>query len=102
VILQLLELEEEWTLILDDALANSFIAPATDDFEADSQLTSKFLILIWIVLPRYLEAGIRLTFFSILQVKNTQEVGNRTKNLGSMIWTHHLQIWHTNMQVLKL
>ncbi|KAL2902312.1 Zinc finger protein ZPR1 [Bienertia sinuspersici] len=35
---KLLSLEEPWTLILDDALANSFIAPVTDDFENDSQL----------------------------------------------------------------
>lgn len=39
--LQLLECEEEWSLVLDDALANSFIAPATDDFEADTQLISE-------------------------------------------------------------
>jgi zinc finger protein len=38
---KLLKVEEEFTLILDDALANSFIAPATDDFEADSQLSSE-------------------------------------------------------------
>ena len=31
--------EEQFTLILDDALANSFIAPATDDFENDTQLS---------------------------------------------------------------
>ncbi|KAL2906561.1 Zinc finger protein ZPR1 [Bienertia sinuspersici] len=35
---KLLRLEEPWTLILDDALANSFVAPITDDFENDSQL----------------------------------------------------------------
>ncbi|KAG4180113.1 hypothetical protein ERO13_A10G145401v2 [Gossypium hirsutum] len=29
---------EPWTLILDDALANSFIAPATDDIKDDHQL----------------------------------------------------------------
>ncbi|BBN05014.1 zinc finger protein [Marchantia polymorpha subsp. ruderalis] len=38
---KLLECEEEWSLVLDDALANSFIAPATDDFEADTQLISE-------------------------------------------------------------
>ncbi|XP_054779233.1 uncharacterized protein LOC129287105 [Prosopis cineraria] len=36
---KLLSLEEPWTLILDDALANSFIAPATDDLKDDNQLT---------------------------------------------------------------
>ncbi|KAL5578532.1 hypothetical protein UlMin_020231 [Ulmus minor] len=35
---KLLSLEEPWTLILDDALANSFIAPATDDIKDDHQL----------------------------------------------------------------
>ncbi|KAM1864370.1 hypothetical protein ACFX14_004589 [Malus domestica] len=35
---KLLCLEEPWTLILDDALANSFIAPATDDIKDDHQL----------------------------------------------------------------
>ncbi|WVZ24905.1 hypothetical protein V8G54_003449 [Vigna mungo] len=35
---KLLSLEEAWTLILDDALANSFIAPATDDLKEDKQL----------------------------------------------------------------
>ncbi|KAE9597320.1 putative Zinc finger, ZPR1-type [Lupinus albus] len=35
---KLINLEEPWTLILDDALANSFIAPATDDLAADKQL----------------------------------------------------------------
>jgi len=38
---KLLKVEEPWTLVLDDALANSFIAPATDDFESDTQLTSE-------------------------------------------------------------
>ncbi|XP_020976764.1 zinc finger protein ZPR1 [Arachis ipaensis] len=36
---KLLSLEKPWTLILDDALANSFIAPATDDLKDDNQLT---------------------------------------------------------------
>ncbi|CAL5206666.1 unnamed protein product [Lathyrus oleraceus] len=36
---KLLSLEEAWTLILDDALANSFVAPATDDLKDDHQLT---------------------------------------------------------------
>ncbi|KAL7599082.1 hypothetical protein Lser_V15G22227 [Lactuca serriola] len=31
-------IEEPWTLILDDALANSFIAPTTDDIKDDFQL----------------------------------------------------------------
>ncbi|XP_045817698.1 zinc finger protein ZPR1 homolog [Trifolium pratense] len=35
---KLLSLEKPWTLILDDALANSFIAPATDDLKDDKQL----------------------------------------------------------------
>jgi zinc finger protein len=37
---KLLRVEEPWTLELDDALANSFIAPATDRSEDDKQLTS--------------------------------------------------------------
>lgn len=44
-ILQLLILEEPWTLILDDALANSFIAPVTEDIKDDGQLTCKFWFL---------------------------------------------------------
>ncbi|XP_058724496.1 uncharacterized protein LOC131595973 [Vicia villosa] len=36
---KLLSLDEAWTLILDDALANSFVAPATDDLKDDHQLT---------------------------------------------------------------
>ncbi|XP_024030150.1 zinc finger protein ZPR1 [Morus notabilis] len=35
---KLLSLEEPWTLILDDALANSFVAPVTDDIKDDHQL----------------------------------------------------------------
>lgn len=35
---KLLEVEEPWTLTLDDALANSFIAPATEVIEEDNQL----------------------------------------------------------------
>ncbi|KAK7362499.1 hypothetical protein VNO77_04614 [Canavalia gladiata] len=35
---KLLSLEKAWTLILDDALANSFVAPATDDLKDDNQL----------------------------------------------------------------
>ncbi|GJS77844.1 zinc finger protein ZPR1-like protein isoform X1 [Tanacetum coccineum] len=34
----LMSIEEPWTLILDDALANSFIAPVTDDIKDDRQL----------------------------------------------------------------
>jgi zinc finger protein len=41
--LQLLSLEQEWTLILDDELANSFISPVTDDIKDDHQLTCKLL-----------------------------------------------------------
>jgi len=40
--MQLLSLEQAWTLILDDALANSFVAPATDDLKEDNQLACKF------------------------------------------------------------
>lgn len=36
---KLLSIEEPWTLIMDDALANSFIAPACDDIKNDHQLT---------------------------------------------------------------
>ncbi|PON45567.1 Zinc finger, ZPR1-type [Parasponia andersonii] len=36
---KLLGLEEPWTLIMDDALANSFVAPVTDDIKDDHQLT---------------------------------------------------------------
>ncbi|RVX02733.1 Zinc finger protein ZPR1-like [Vitis vinifera] len=36
---KLLSLEEPWTLIIDDALANSFVAPTTDDIKDDHQLT---------------------------------------------------------------
>ncbi|KAK6266336.1 hypothetical protein QUC31_017173 [Theobroma cacao] len=35
---KILSMAEPWTLILDDALANSFIAPATDDIKDDHQL----------------------------------------------------------------
>ncbi|CAL8149160.1 unnamed protein product [Prunus armeniaca] len=35
---KLLCLEEPWNLILDDALANSFVAPGTDDIKDDHQL----------------------------------------------------------------
>ncbi|RLN42624.1 hypothetical protein C2845_PM01G27500 [Panicum miliaceum] len=36
---KLLSLQEPWTLILDDGLAASFVAPATDSLEDDDQLT---------------------------------------------------------------
>ncbi|KAK6931945.1 Zinc finger, ZPR1-type [Dillenia turbinata] len=36
---KLLNLEETWTLIIDDALANSFVAPITDDMKDDNQLS---------------------------------------------------------------
>ncbi|CAF1774011.1 hypothetical protein Bca4012_045529 [Brassica carinata] len=36
---KLLSLEQPWTLILDDELANSFISPVTDDIKDDHQLT---------------------------------------------------------------
>ncbi|GMH09459.1 hypothetical protein Nepgr_011300 [Nepenthes gracilis] len=35
---QLLSLEEPWTLIIDDPLANSFVAPVTDSLKDDQQL----------------------------------------------------------------
>ncbi|XP_052201894.1 uncharacterized protein LOC127807814 isoform X2 [Diospyros lotus] len=35
---KLLSVEEPWTLIIDDALANSFVAPVTDDIKDDHQL----------------------------------------------------------------
>eukprot|EP00897_Mesotaenium_endlicherianum_P003028 jgi/Mesen1/2753/ME000017S02122 len=35
---QLLRVEKEWTLILDDAVANSFIAPSAESIEKDTQL----------------------------------------------------------------
>ncbi|CAI9270987.1 unnamed protein product [Lactuca saligna] len=38
-LIKLLSLEEPWTLIMDDALSNSFIAPASDDIKDDHQLT---------------------------------------------------------------
>ncbi|KAI3824397.1 hypothetical protein L1987_05859 [Smallanthus sonchifolius] len=38
-LIKLLNIEEPWTLILDDALTNSFIAPATDNIKDDHQLT---------------------------------------------------------------
>ncbi|KAL3693883.1 hypothetical protein R1sor_007534 [Riccia sorocarpa] len=44
---KLLECEEEWTLVLDDALANSFIAPAMDDLEADTQLSFEEYVRSW-------------------------------------------------------
>ncbi|KZV24317.1 hypothetical protein F511_01799 [Dorcoceras hygrometricum] len=36
---KLKSLEEPWTLIIDDALANSFVAPTTDELKDDNQLT---------------------------------------------------------------
>ncbi|VFQ59908.1 unnamed protein product [Cuscuta campestris] len=35
---KLLCLERHWTLVIDDALANSFVAPVTDDMKDDEQL----------------------------------------------------------------
>jgi len=48
---QLLSLEEPWTLIIDDALANSFVAPVTDNIQDDSQLTREF------PLPYFADSG---------------------------------------------
>ncbi|GER40999.1 ZPR1 zinc-finger domain protein [Striga asiatica] len=36
---KLKNLEDPWTLVIDDALSNSFIAPATDEIKDDTQLT---------------------------------------------------------------
>ncbi|KAK9279890.1 hypothetical protein L1049_013573 [Liquidambar formosana] len=36
---KLLSLEEPWNLVIDDALANSFVSPMTDDIKDDHQLT---------------------------------------------------------------
>ena len=44
--LQLLSIEEPWTLIIDNALANSFVAPATDDIKDDKQLKCKSLNVV--------------------------------------------------------
>ncbi|KAK1375687.1 zinc finger protein ZPR1-like [Heracleum sosnowskyi] len=38
-LMKLTSVEEPWTLILDDALANSFVAPVTDNISEDHQLT---------------------------------------------------------------
>jgi len=38
---KLLKVEEEWTLVPNDALANSFITSTIDDFERDAQLKSQ-------------------------------------------------------------
>ncbi|ONK56408.1 uncharacterized protein A4U43_C10F8230 [Asparagus officinalis] len=40
-LMKLLELEESWTLILDDAMASSFISPITDAIEDDKQLIAE-------------------------------------------------------------
>ncbi|XP_058094229.1 uncharacterized protein LOC131240169 isoform X2 [Magnolia sinica] len=37
-LIKLLKVEDPWTLIIDDALANSFVAPNTDAIEDDQQL----------------------------------------------------------------
>ncbi|XP_042502646.1 zinc finger protein ZPR1 homolog [Macadamia integrifolia] len=44
---KLLSLEEPWTLIIDDALANSFVAPITDALENDHQLTFEEYVRSW-------------------------------------------------------
>ncbi|CAI9760036.1 unnamed protein product [Fraxinus pennsylvanica] len=36
---KLKNLDEPWTLIIDDALANSFVSPVTDDIKDDNELT---------------------------------------------------------------
>ncbi|XVE84403.1 hypothetical protein DITRI_Ditri17bG0009800 [Diplodiscus trichospermus] len=44
---KILSMTEPWTLILDDALANSFIAPATDDIKDDHQLIFEEYVRSW-------------------------------------------------------
>lgn len=44
---ELKNLDKTWTLILDDALANSFIAPATDGLEGDKQLVVEEFERTW-------------------------------------------------------
>ncbi|KAL9260793.1 Zinc finger protein ZPR1-like protein [Drosera capensis] len=44
---KLLALEESWSLIIDDPLANSFVAPVTDDIMDDKQLTSEEYERTW-------------------------------------------------------
>lgn len=44
---KLLSLKQPWTLIIDDALANSFVAPATDDLKDDKQLTFEEYVRSW-------------------------------------------------------
>ncbi|XP_022009029.1 zinc finger protein ZPR1 homolog isoform X2 [Helianthus annuus] len=46
-LIKLLSLEEPWTLIMDDALANSFIAPSCDDIKDDHQLTIEVYERSW-------------------------------------------------------
>uniref|UniRef100_A0A0E0LVU2 Zinc finger ZPR1-type domain-containing protein n=1 Tax=Oryza punctata TaxID=4537 RepID=A0A0E0LVU2_ORYPU len=44
---KLLSLQEPWTLIIDDGLAASFVAPATDSLEDDNQLTIEEYVRSW-------------------------------------------------------
>ncbi|KAM3284480.1 zinc finger protein ZPR1 isoform X1 [Capsicum chacoense] len=44
---KLLSLKQPWTLIINDALANSFVAPATDDIKEDKQLTFEEYVRSW-------------------------------------------------------
>lgn len=53
--LQLLSVEEPWTLILDDALANSFVAPVTDNISEDHQLTCKSFSLEMLKIQKRLQ-----------------------------------------------
>lgn len=43
-LLQLLNMEEPWTLIIDDALSSSFVSPPSDAIEDDHQLSSMFWV----------------------------------------------------------
>ncbi|KAG0475667.1 hypothetical protein HPP92_015353 [Vanilla planifolia] len=44
---KLLDLEEPWTLVLDDALSSSFVAPVTDAMEDDKQLIVEEYVRTW-------------------------------------------------------
>ncbi|WCJ25151.1 ZPR1 zinc-finger domain protein [Euphorbia peplus] len=44
---KLLSVEEPWNLILEDGLANSFIAPVTDDIKDDQQLQFEEYVRSW-------------------------------------------------------
>lgn len=69
--MQLLSLEEAWTLILDDALANSFVAPATDDLKDDHQLTCKFfLVKVYVEIVNFCFDGFDLLLITYLRIES--------------------------------